>query len=195
MKKPLYAAIVLAALSAPAQADWSFNPYVGVDYQLTRLSYADDIDGGHDNFSGANIHVGNRFNDHFGLELGYFRTTEKSSSGIVAATPYTLKGRLQGVSFDALGYVPVTADRSLELIGTAGLAYTHGKLDMNVGGTPFSDTDNAFGFRIGGGAQYNITSNFNVRGLVRFQTVNLDAAGTDVTDNAWALSLGANYQF
>lgn len=193
MKKLLSAtALVTAVLIMPARAELVFNPYIGADYQFTRLSYAGD--GGHDSFSGFNIHAGNRFSDHFGLELGYFRTGEQSATYDILGTPTTIKGRLQGVTLDALGYLPVTEDNAFELVGTVGLAYTHGRIE-SAGYITGSDSDNDIGFRVGGGAQYNFTQNLNARALVRFQTVGLEVQGIDVTDNAWIGSFGLNYRF
>ena len=188
MKKLLCTAAVLVAVTMPAQADDLFNPYIGADYQLTRLNY----DGGEeDNFNGFNVHVGNRFNDYFGVELGYFRTGEESSTGDIAGVPVTIKGKLYGATLDALGYYPVTQDKSIELIGTAGVSYIRGEVDATVGGVNVSDDASEWGFRAGAGAQYNITDNVNVRGLARYQTADLD----DIADEAWVYTFGMNYSF
>lgn len=188
MKHLLYTVAALAAFTLPAQAEDYFNPYIGADYQFTRLSYDG---GGNDNFNGFNIHVGNRFTDYVGLELGYFRTGEESYTDNSLGTPVNVKGRLTGATLDALGYLPVTEDKSFELIGTAGVSYIRGEIEATALGVTVEDDESEWGFRAGGGAQYNVTDNMNIRGIARYQTADFD----DIADRAWVFSLGANYQF
>jgi hypothetical protein len=114
MNKLITTTAVLALLATTAQAE-DFRPYVGADFQRTHVNYADDSIGGvpfnwgeglGSNLNGANIHVGSRIGQHFGVELGYFRTGEESKTfDILPATPLTSKLRLQGASLDGMGYI------------------------------------------------------------------------------------------
>ncbi|MCD8566375.1 MAG: porin family protein [Alphaproteobacteria bacterium] len=211
MKTLKLSAACMAALAG--MAAWSsiagaqepqFQPYIGFDLQRNHVSYADDSVGGvsfnwgeglEDNLDGLNIHVGNRFNKHVGLELGYFRTKEESKTfDLLPATPVTSKVMLQGVTLDALGYIPVTPNDKLELIGTAGVSYSWVDVELDTGalglGT-LKDDEGEFGFRAGAGAQFNITDNLNVRGLARYQSADFDG----VADNIWVYTVGLNYSF
>ncbi len=207
----------LAALlmTMPAQAQEfkpAFAPYVGLDLVHYNASYNDNYDAGggifldgdallEDGLNGLNIHVGNRFSKHFGAELGYFRTRDEDRDiaagaavgpGVVAAVPFQTKTQLQGITLDALGYLPVGPEDRFELIGTAGLSWTKGEVELNVPGAGGdSVNESELGFRIGGGAQFNITDQVNVRGLVRYNTADFD----NIADRAWVYSAGLNFSF
>lgn len=187
MKKLLCAAALLAVTTTPALAQ-EYRPYVGVDYQLTRV----DFDGaGDENLHGANIHVGTRFDNNFGVELGYFRTQSKEASGNIVGIPVDMKGRMQGVTLDGLGYLPMTDDKKLELVGTAGVSYNHAKIRASAAGVTESASESEWGVRVGAGAQYAVTDQVNVRGLARYQSADFD----DFADGAWVYTLGMNYGF
>lgn len=213
MKKLLTTAACLAALSFPAHAqEFNFKPYIGFDLQRTAYSYNDnyDIGGGlaldgdailEDNLDGFNIHVGNRFSKHFGLELGYFRTKEEGKNiangatvgpGTVATADFSTDVKVHGLTLDGLGYLPLGEQERFELIGTAGLSWSKAEVEATVPGVGSGDVDESeIGFRVGAGAQYNFTDNINLRGLVRYQTADFD----DVVDNAWTYGVGLNYSF
>ena len=211
MKKLLCTAAALAALSIPAQAqEMTMKPYVGIDLVRVSPSYTTDtslgvaLDGEDffaDNFDGLNIHVGNRFHKNFGMELGYFRTKEESQSfdiSALTATPGDVantKVRLQGFTLDGMGYLPLDKEEKFELIGTAGVSWTKADIKFSgiVLGVPvaLSDDSSEFGFRAGGGAQFNFTNNVGVRGLARYQSADYD----DTADRAWVYSVGLNYSF
>lgn len=216
MKKPYYSAAFLAALAGLAAwpqgaraDDVAFRPYVGADAQYTDFGYNNnyDLGGGlaldgdailEDGLPGFNIHVGNRFHKNFGAELGYFRTKEQSKDvaagstvgpgPTVALTGFTTKVKAQGVTLDALGYVPLDEAARFELIGTAGVSYTKAELEFAGYG---SEDESEFGYRLGAGAQYGLDDNISVRGLARYQSADFE----DVADNAWTYSLGVNYAF
>lgn len=213
MKKLLCTAAALAAISLPAQAqEITMKPYVGIDLMRTSLSYNESYNAGggivlngesllDDSLNGFNIHVGNRFHKNFGVELGYFRTSEGKKNiaagatvgpGVVAAVPFTSKVKLSGFTLDALGYLPVDDQNRFELIGTAGLAWSKGEVELSVPGIGAAGNDESeFGFRLGGGAQFNFTDNVGIRGLARYQQADFE----DVVDREWVYSVGLNYSF
>ncbi len=202
-----------AFLISPAHAeDIPFKPYIGLDLQHTSVDYNNnyDIGGGlaldgetilEDGFNGANIHIGSRFHKYFGAELGYFRTQSESkdtASGAtvgpstVATADFSTDVKLQGFTLDALGYLPIDKEERFELIGTAGVSWIKGEVEATVPGVGSADVDDSeIGFRLGAGAQYNVTDNIDLRGLVRYQKVDFD----NIADNAWTYSLGVNYSF
>lgn len=208
MKKLIYAAAMTAALSSTAQAQ-EINPYVGFDLQHYSINYDNGLDEALDGgLFGGNIHIGNRFNEHFGLELGYFRMREGSKnvnfdlSGATGTPGDALTStdvKAQGFSLDGMGYFPVGEKKSIELIGTAGISWTKAELTLNgtvngVAGS-VSDDQSEFGYRAGAGAQFHLTDQVSLRGLVRYQSMGFDSSGFDVTDNAWIYSAGVNYSF
>jgi len=214
MKTRLCSAALLAAFAAfgvsasacaePGDSVLRLKPYVGIDLQRYHMSYADDEiagipfnwgEGLEDNIDGVNIHVGSRLHKNFGLELGYFRTKEEGKTfDIGLGTPMESKLRLQGVTLDALGYLPVTESGRLELIGTAGVSYTWADVKLDTGALGLGtvkDDDREFGFRAGAGAQFNLTDSVGLRGLARYQSADFD----NTADRAWVYSLGVNYSF
>jgi opacity protein-like surface antigen len=209
MKKLLSTAAMLAALTTPALAAQDLKPYVGIDLQRYNIDYANGLDSAmEDSLNGINIHVGNRFTKNFGVELGYFRTREEDKtvnfdlSGVTGTPGDVLNStevQAQGFTLDGMGYIPLDAAEKLELIGTAGISWTKAELTLNgtvlgVAGS-FSDDDSEIGFRLGAGAQYAVTEQVNLRGLVRYQTMSFEDSGFDTTNHAWVYSLGANYGF
>lgn len=217
--KTIKSAAFVAALAAlplftsPAQAEGlkDLNPYVGIDVQRSVYNYSnEDLGGGividndtllEDSLDGLNIHAGVRPYKHFGAELGYFRTREESKNisagdtvgpGLVAGTDFSTDVQIQGITLDALGYLPLGEEERFELIGTAGLSWSKADGSLTIPGVGSASVDESeIGFRIGGGAQVNLTDNVNVRGLARYQTADFDG----VADNAWTYALGLNYSF
>ncbi|MCB0376195.1 MAG: porin family protein [Sinomicrobium sp.] len=212
MKKLLLcsAAVMMFAPAAHAESV-VFKPYIGVDFQHSSYSYNKDfVDSGvhlngetllENGLNGFNIHVGNRFNDYIGLELGYFRTKEGTKdikagdtvgNGTVAAADFSTKVKTQGVTLDALGYLPLGTEKRFDLIGTAGLSWTKADLKIDVPGVGSgSDNSSEIGFRAGAGAQFHVTDKVNIRGIARYQNADFDST----TDHAWVYTLGVNYSF
>lgn len=162
-----------------------FKPYVGADYDYTSINYDNNADSIlSDSLSGGDVHIGARIHKYLGFEGSYFDTA--SSSKNVGALNTSVK--LEGYTLDAMGYLPV-ADK-VELIGTAGVSRLKATLSLSglLAGTGSEWETKG---RIGGGAQYWITDNLNIRGLVRYQGA--DFRG--IVNNAVISSLGINWQF
>lgn len=187
----ILATIILsgAAQAAEQPTNFFFKPYVGADYQFTHVNYRD---GNEDilsqNIHGGDIHIGARVHKNLGFEAGYLQTTEASKDNVLGSGLDT-KVKLSGYTLDALGYLPV-GDGKAELIATVGISRLKAKLDLSgaIAGTG-SETETKG--RIGGGAQYWLTDNLNIRGLVRYQGANFD----DIAKNAIVADIGINYQF
>lgn len=203
----------IAAWSYSAQAqNMTFKPYIGIDLMRMGVNYNDNYNAGggivlngnsllEDSLDGLGIHVGNRFHKNFGVELGYFRTREEDKDipagatvgpGVVAAAPFSTSVKVQGLTLDGLGYLPVTESGQFELIGTAGVSWMKGEIEATIPGVGSGNSDESeFGFRAGGGAQFNLTDKFSIRGLARYQTADFE----DVVDNAWTYTVGVNFSF
>lgn len=178
-----------------------FKPYIGADYQYSAVNYKDigatqynygDILA--DSFSGGDIHIGARVHKNLGFEAGYYANISENKSGILGTTAVST-AKFDGGTLDALGYLPLDSSGKFELIGTAGLAITHATAtgSINISGTIYSASTSKTETegRIGVGAEYWLTENLNVRGLVRYQSADLGGIAND----AIVSSLGVNWQF
>ena len=197
---------VIAMFSGPAYAaaipttdnGFFFKPYVGADYQYTSISYNDvTISGTTYNFSdlfanslnGGDVHIGARVHKNLGFEAGYFNTASESKSNLLGTTASS-SIKMEGETFDALTYVPIGESQKFELIATLGVSLIKASVSITGGGVTYSDSNTAIRARIGAGAQYWLTDNINVNGIVRYQ----DSGFAGVQD-AIVSSLGLNYQF
>lgn len=184
----LTTSIIAASSAAYAIDSYSLNPYIGADYQYTYMNYTDESDGViDDNFNGFNIYGGIRPYANIGLELGYFRNFEED--GIESGIPVYFN--TQGVTLDALGYLPIDRNGRIELIGTVGVSYAEAKVGLNFGGSRVSVSEDEFGFRIGAGVEYKINQNFSARTILRYQTADFEG----LADNAVVYNVGLNYKF
>ncbi len=215
MKKLLLTTACLLAATGTARAGTDvqnyFHPYVGTDLTFSHYKYNDSYNLGgftvngngllNQDLYGLNLHVGNRFSKYFGAELGYMHTTSASNTvhagdsigpGVVAATDFKTKVHTQALTLDGLGYLPLDAQDRVELVGTAGVSWTRADLSLDVPGFGGGDENKSeFGWRGGAGAQFNITPQVALRGLVRYQSADFD----DVADHAVVYTAGLNYSF
>lgn len=196
---------LLGLLAAPVYAaetsagNFFFKPYVGADYQYTNVNYEDDIGGtgingddiANDSLHGVHLHVGARVHKHLGIEAGYLWGDEADKTNVLG-TGINTKTSVHGFTLDALGYLPVGDSGKFELIGTVGISHLTGEVEASAPGlgTGSIDETETMG-RFGGGAQYWLTDNLNVRGLVRYQAADFDGAVKD----AVTANLGLNFQF
>ena len=209
-KKIISLFVLSTGLAAPALAvstpgdgnavpvGFFFKPYVGADYQYISASYKDNIGGTGvsggdlyaDSFNGGDIHIGARVHKYLGFETGYFDTAHSSQSNILGTTVKS-SAKLDGWTLDAMGYLPIGESQKFELIGTFGIARTTASGSARVNGTTYSENGSETKGRIGGGAEYWLTDNLNLRGLVRYQGADFGGFANDVI----ITSLGLNYQF
>lgn len=190
----LFSGSAYAADAPNNEYGFYFKPYVGADYEYTGVSYGNVAGTGvsygdifPSSFNGGDIHIGARLHKYFGIESSYFDTASSNKSGVLG-TSASSSARFNGWSIDAMGYIPIA--QKFELIGTAGYARIDTKGSISISGTTFSDSGWSNAGRVGGGAQYWITDNFNIRGLVRYENINRTGI-----DNAVLADIGINWQF
>ena len=182
--------------SASNDYGFYFKPTVGADYQFTSVDYGTASNGIRykdivaNSLNGVNFHVGARVHKYLGFEAGYL-TTESASKSNVLGTALNTTAKLEGFNFDALGYLPIDDKGKFELIGTVGVSrlkatFTHTGL-IAAGSGSATETKG----RIGAGAQYWLTDNINVRGIVRYQGADFNGVAKD----AIVSNLGLNFQF
>jgi opacity protein-like surface antigen len=214
--KPIFATAIIAASlltsaayaadkSAPANTTLAstasangffFKPYVGADYDYLNINYS-TIPGTSSDYgtvaskslNGGDFHVGARVHKYLGFEASYLATASSSKDNILGSG-LNSSIKVSGFTFDAMGYLPIEAMPKLELIGTAGVSNLKATIDLS-GVAAGSGSKTETKGRIGAGAQYWLTDNLNVRGLVRYQGANFSG----IVDDAIVSSLGLNWQF
>ena len=179
MKKTIGALMVAAsaiALAANAEA-MEYNPYAGVEYGYSFLNGAEDSN----NFNSGKIFVGSQYNENFGVEAFYQRSTTDKKAGD--------KFSYQAYGIDALGYLPLGCEQKVALVGTAGLGYyDFAYKDMGER----TDNEATWGYRLGAGAEYNVNDNIAVRALARYTKLDQRAA---YSNDMMEYSIGARYNF
>ena len=155
-----------------------FKPYVGADYEYSNVNYSSGNGGIFArSLNGGDVHVGARVHKYLGFEASYFDTAKSDKNNVLGLGINTTV-KLQGEAFDVMGYIPVAP--KLELIGTVGVAHTQAKGTASaVGAITVSASENKG--RFGGGAQYWIDDNLNVRGLLRYQDADFKNTTNGVT--------------
>lgn len=190
MKKIVIAIGALLLLSAPAFAEYSLNPYIGVDLDRNDVTYNDGAEAAvDDSLYGLNAHIGIRPSQNWGAEFGFFRTQEGSKDNVVG-TAVDTKVKRYGVNLDAIGYLPISQDKRFEALGIAGLTYSKAEIEVSAPGATASLDDKDLGWRIGGGFQYHITDAVAARALVRYERVDFDDSIDHVITSSVGLSFG-----
>lgn len=182
MKKTLLLAGVACLFAASANAE--VKPYVGLDWNYSTFDYAYNLENAvEDDYQSASLIAGAKLHENFGLEAFYQLSQPEKNTGDYGATTHS---RFQAYGLDALGYLPLGCDGTVELIAGAGI----GEYEMKVRNVAFSDKEEAFGYRLNFGAQYNIDENWAVRGMYRH--VYTQHSYIDAIDE---FSLGVRYSF
>lgn len=178
MKKTLSAlmvAVSAVAMSANANA-LEYNPYAGAEYNYSLLT------GESRNFNSGKVFVGSQYNENFGVEAFYQKSTEDTKA-------HQPKLSYEAYGLDLMGYLPLGCDQVVSLIGTAGLGY-YDFQEKEKGER--TDNEGTWGYRLGAGAEYNIDENVAVRATARW--VKLNERIYDSND-LWEYSIGARYNF
>lgn len=193
--KKIFLTLAIIFSSTPVMAieyptGFFFKPYMGADYDYMHVSYKD---GGGDvlksNLNGFDIHAGARVNKYLGFEGSYLWTANADKDNVLGSGIDT-SVNVRGFTLDALGYLPVTSDNKLELIGTVGVSRLKAEFSA-TGIVGVSGSETEYKPRFGAGAEYWVTDNSNLRGLVRYQAADFD----DNASHAIVASVGLNYQF
>lgn len=178
MKKTLSAlmvAVSAVAMSANANA-LEYNPYAGAEYTYSLLA------GESMNYNSGKIFVGSQYNENFGVEAFYQKSTEDTKA-------HQRKTSYEAYGLDLMGYLPLGCDQVVSLIGTAGLGY----YDFEAKGMgERTDHESTWGYRLGAGAEYNIDENVSVRALARWAKLN---TRVEDANDLWEYSIGAKYNF
>ena len=189
MKKTLLLAGVAALVSFNANA-MEMKPYVGLDYVYS-MADIDKVDGEkmfEEDLNAFAITAGAKLHKNFGLEAFYQQSMEESKN----STEGKGKDEYNAFGIDAIGYLPIDQAGKFELLGSLGIGYydVDYKLREHATGVRYSDGDDGFGYRIGAGAQYNITENVAARVMARYADIDVDGI-----DNMVDVTAGIRYSF
>ncbi|HXH54305.1 MAG TPA: outer membrane beta-barrel protein [Gammaproteobacteria bacterium] len=197
ISKVAAAMLLTASLPVTAEMCSNFNPYVGADAQYRYMPFENDFGGNifKKTSPQANFFVGNRFNEYFGLELGY-NTSKKvkrdvrlTSGQVVAGSARPLPptvfldlhstSKVSAFSTTAHGFLPIPDICGLDLIGSIGFArtkinLTYDRLADDVGPIPTNNRRRTFVAhkvitRLGAGIQYAILDNLSVRAFFNWE--------------------------
>ena len=186
MKKTLLLAGVACLFAASANAE--VRPYAGLDWNYSTFDYAYDAENLiEDDYQSASLIAGAKLHKNFGVEAFYQLSQQEKNTN----EDSTVHSRFQAYGLDALGYLPLGCDGTVELIAGAGIGeYEMKARTKDFGGEKMSEKEKAFAYRLNFGAQYNIDDNWAVRGMYRHvYTQHSEIDGIN------EFSLGVRYSF
>ena len=176
----LLSAVSAMVLAGSANA-LEFRPYVGAQYNVTHVSSKNSVTDV--NMHSYSVFVGTEYNRFFGTEVFYQNSNKwhKEIAGVKQKADFAAYG------LDGYAYLPLGCDRVFSLLATAGIA----NYDFDQSNAVAKDKDNGLGYRLGAGAQYNITNNIAVRALGRY----IWTDKLDNMDHFAEFSMGLKYIF
>lgn len=139
------------------------------------------------NKPGINVLAGIRFTENWGMEVG-FGFLDKVKAQVQNGNFATNK--ISNIYIDGLGFLPVSP--TVDLIGAVGAGILKSKPDVsNVIFTNKALLEKEkIGYRIGGGAQCNMSENWAVRAMIRYQS-----GSKEFLKGLTSISIGATYMF
>ncbi len=208
----------------------SVSPYLGADAQIRNINYPHDFGGNvyKKNHPQVNAFGGLSFNNYFSIEGGYELTPVKTNTVAIGAgqnlfgnpvgplfPPVLLTSKFQVKDWNVnmLGFLPLTEDCHLQLVGGAGFART--KLfqstymvsDRISPVVPFTYTRTFIAkkglLRLTGGLQHMVSESYGVRILTnwintsRFKKITSKESATDqiMIKNSWNYGVGLFVKF
>jgi len=148
------------------------------------------VDNDEDSF-GIKLFGGYKINKNFAVEGGYFNLGKFGYTAHTTSGSQTGSAKYQGLNLDAVGMLPLT--QKFSALGRAGLTYTQAKGTFSgVGISDPSPSKTEANYKLGLGAQYNITDALGLRAEAERYRVT-DAIGNDGT--AHMFSVGLVYYF
>lgn len=174
----------------------NFQPYLGAGYLFQQSDY-ENLPGTNvnadaviaDEYHGAAVHAGIRVNEWLGVEASYNKIFEESKRDDIGGLIKTTNSG-ERYALDLLGYYPLTRERTIELVGAAGVAHSEyeGSIDFTaLGGEEVSGEFENTSWRAGAGLQLNPSDTFGLRGMVYYNDTS-DVEGSNY-DLDYVLSL------
>ena len=157
------------------------NIYVGADYAFTSYDFKGGLDEAKKSYHSGMINVGTRI-DRFGAEI-FGQWSGKRTKDL---TDGKLKTKVNAYGLDLYGYQPLGCEGKYDLLATIGVADYYFKGEKDGG----SDSNNRIGWRIGGGAMYNMTDHISARVVGRYAYI-----GAKELNHAAEVTAGLRYSF
>lgn len=174
MKKTLLLATVAGLFTFQANAA-DFKPYIGADLGYSQAELNNVWSNFDDNFVIANINLGTKIGNYFGIEASAQSSNKNESYGV------DLSYNSYGV--DVFGYLPIN---NVELFASTGVGFYTFEAERDG----FSLSEDKTSLRVGLGAMYNFNDSWAMRGMVRHVFVDSDAV-----DSITELNAGIRYSF
>jgi hypothetical protein len=197
--RAVLSAALLALAATPSYAQpFLRGSYAGADVVYTHIDYgtvnlgAGPVGAGtvfaNDLWSG-DVHVGMRFSDMFAIEAGYLWIPHSGKTISPLGDQSTV--RIQGATVDGLVYLPLDSTRGVEAVGLLGVSWLEALAHLSgpLFGSVY-DKKSEWGWRVGGGAQVWLNQQVSVRGLLVYQSADLNGE----VDSALSTRLGVNIQ-
>lgn len=158
--------------------------YIGVDYIYDKADFKKDAKSLDDGYNSASVNAGVRVED-FGAEAFYQHSGERKTH-LSAAEGGEHKFKFQAYGLDLFGYAPIGMNEDFDLLASIGIANYDTKHKNEKG----KESKGRIGYRFGVGAQYNLTENFSVRVMGRYNYI-----GMRNLDSFKELTAGVRYSF
>jgi len=205
-------AVVMFAMVFAAVPVFAENSYVSL--RAGAFSPNSDDNGLKDFDTGYNIEIayGYKIMPNFAVEGGIGRYSTKreesvsgTSYGVDYSDSFSVTASVIPITATAKGILPI-ADGKFELYGGAGLGYYlasseyesktefEGYPELSTS-TSGSDSANAFGFHVVGGADFNISETIAVGGEAKWFSVEPDFGGGSVKMGGIIFNAGVKYKF
>ena len=189
MKKTLLlAGVACALMTTQANAANWYNTmtkntkiYVGADYAFDSVDFKGALREAKEDYNSGIFNIGARM-DYVGVEFfGQWGWGDSKD------TPDgKLKTNLNVYGMDMYGYMPLGCEGKYDIIGTIGIADYYYKGFMG----DQNDTNNHVGWRIGGGAMYNMTDHISARIVGRYAYI-----GASDLNHVAEVTAGMRYNF
>lgn len=200
MKKSMLVSGAFVAVIGLAHAEDGVRPYVGVDYTRAMYSYDTDRSAGvsakdifKDSANGVTPYIGLRVNKYFSTEMSYLQTASAEEKNVLG-TGINTKYKLHGFAIDAIGSLPVDQKETFSVLGSAGVGSYKADLSMSANGLGTllkGNTDSDVGYKLGAGAQYQLTDHIGIRAMGRYIKVDVN----NTLDHITTGDIGVNYRF
>lgn len=211
-----------------ATTERAFAPYVGGDIQIRNMPFKQGF--GYDLFKKeslqGNFYLGFKVNKYVGFEIGHQVANKKTRNASTTSTvrlsqgqafPGAIPGQMgtrqiKGWNLNVIGFLPVSSEYKMSMIGIAGLSALEAKLKYTLIQTlgaqsvmrqiEFKQRKNVL--RLGGGIQKMFSDSFGVRATVvwentsRFNNITQNDALRSYTaklKDSWTYGIGAFVMF